>query len=73
MSNPTVEQIKAMAMKATFYSAVDGLMYRMNFCEDDYFVYEDEDTGEEYEIEYSDVTFKGFESFYTLVQMDVPT
>lgn len=69
---PNIEQVKEMAKSAAFYSNEEGSTRRMIFCDDEFFVVEDEDEGLFYNIPYNEVTFDGFECFYKLEQMTVP-
>lgn len=74
MSNHTIDQIADMAELACFYVTPAGLWLRMDFCEMDegYFQAHDEDSGEEYRIEFSDITFTNEECFHKLVKIEVP-
>ena len=67
----TVEQIKAMAEKACFYVTPEGLWLRIIYCADAGFSADDEDSGEEYDIPYDDITFEGNECFQKLVKMEI--
>lgn len=68
-----IETISEMCKEACFYMDKDGSMFRIQYTnvDDGTFFILDEDTGEEYTIEFSDITFKGFESFYKISKMEV--
>ena len=60
---------KVLAQKACKF-VTDGVFYQMNYCEDDYFVVED-DNGDEILVPYADVDLEE-DCFYALVKMKVP-
>ncbi|NCQ51738.1 hypothetical protein GW796_07570 [archaeon] len=73
MSKPTIEQIAKMAELACFYIDPQGLWLRIDSCEleDGYFNCHNEDSGEEYEIPFDEITLEGQESFQELVKMEL--
>ena len=73
MAKATVEQVKQMAELACFYVTPQGLWLRMQFCEEDYFQALDENSGEEYDIEYQYVSEDEDPHFEALVTMPIPT
>jgi len=70
----TEDQIADMAERATFYVTPEGKWLRIDYCEMDegYFQAHDEESLEEYRIEFMDVTFEGAERFHELNEMPLP-
>ena len=68
------DQVAQMAELACFYVDPAGKWLRMDYCdmEEGYFQCHDEESYEEYRIEFSDVDFGGEECFHELVKMEVP-
>lgn len=68
----TVDQIADAAEKACFYVTPGGLWLRMDFCDMDsgYFQAHDEDSGEEYRIEFSELVYDDVE-FHKLEKMKI--
>jgi hypothetical protein len=65
------DQIADMAEGACFYVTPEGLWLRMDFCdmEEGYFQCHDEESFEEYRVEFDEVTLEGRECFHKLVKM----
>ena len=72
MTKVTAEQVKKMADLACFYVTPQGLWLRMQFCEAEYFNAVDEDSGEEYDIEYADVAEEENPHFEELTRVEIP-
>lgn len=68
----TEDQIANTAEQACFYVTPSGVWLRMDFCDMDegYFQAHDEDSGEEYRIDFVDLVYETPE-FHKLVQMEV--
>lgn len=68
------DQIADMAERACFYVDPSGKWLRMDFCdmESGYFQCHDEESYEEYAIDFEEVTLEGQECFHELVKMEIP-
>lgn len=68
-------QIADMAEMACFYVDPSGKWLRMDFCdmESGFFQCHDEESFEEYAINFDDVTLEGKEKFYELTEMTLPS
>ena len=74
MTKPTLNQVAMMAEKACFYTQPDGRVLRILYCDSDslYFQAIDEDSCEEFSIDFEDVTLEKGEQFMGLVKLEVP-
>jgi len=75
MTKPTVDQIADMAEQACFYVDPSGKWLRMDFCDMDEgkLHCHDEESYEEYEIPFDEITLEGEECFHELTKMEIPT
>ena len=75
MAALTAAEAKHMARKACFFILPDGTYLRMHHCDEDHFVASNEDSGEDYQIEYdSGIDLNdGFTGFMELKEMTRPT
>jgi hypothetical protein len=74
MSKPTIDQIADMAERACFYVDPQGKWLRVDYCdmENGHFACNDESTGEEYAVDFDEITLEDRECFYQLTKMEVP-
>ncbi len=69
----TEDQVADIAQRACFYITPSGAWLRIDYCDLDegYFQVHDEESGEEYRIEFMDVTFLDQECFYALTKIEL--
>jgi hypothetical protein len=70
MRKHTVKSIKAMADRACFYVDPTGTWLRVFTCDETFFYATNEDTGEDYRIEYSEVAEQDNPHFEKLVRVE---
>lgn len=73
-SKYTEDQIADLAERATFYVTPTGQWLRIDYCDMDegYFLAHDEESHEEYRIDFMDVTFEEQERFHALAEIPLP-
>ena len=68
----SIETVKLMARSAAFFRQADGSMLRIEYSDDDdTFHCIDEDSLEEFDIQFADVTLET-EKFFELTEMKIP-
>jgi hypothetical protein len=69
----TEDQIADMALKACFYVTPEDQWLRIDYCDmsEGYFQCHDEESFEEYRVDFAEVTLQGNECFYQLNKMEV--
>jgi len=75
VAKPTIDEIAKMAEQACFYVDSAGLWLRMDYCDMDEGTFQchNEESGEEYNINFSEITLEGDECFHELTKMAIPT